>query len=201
MKKRAVLILCFVLLFSSPVFAQTTYTVQRGDSIWKIAVRHRVGMSEIIAASPQIKNPNLIYPGQKITIPSVPTTSQENEVARLVNAERAKAGLPALKINWQLSRVARYKSADMAERGYFSHYSPTYGTPFHMMENFGLRFSAAGENIAYGQRTPAEVMRDWMNSPGHRNNIMSRSYTEIGVGLAKNKNGVCYWTQMFMKPM
>ena len=191
MKKRAVLILCFVLLFSSPVFAQTTYTVQRGDSIWKIAVRHQVGMSEIIAANPQIKNPNLIYPGQKITIPSVPTTSQENEVARLVNAERAKAGLPALKINWQLSRVARYKSADMAERGYFSHYSPTYGTPFHMMENFGLRFSAAGENIAYGQRTPAEVMRDWMNSPGHRNNIMSRSYTEIGVGLAKNKNGVC----------
>ena len=201
MKKRAVLILCFVLLFSSPVFAQTTYTVQRGDSIWKIAVRHQVGMSEIIAANPQIKNPNLIYPGQKITIPSVPTTSQENEVARLVNAERAKAGLPALKINWQLSRVARYKSADMAERGYFSHYSPTYGTPFHMMENFGLRFSAAGENIAYGQRTPAEVMRDWMNSPGHRNNIMSRSYTEIGVGLAKNKNGVCYWTQMFMKTM
>ena len=99
MKKRAVLILCFVLLFSSPVFAQTTYTVQRGDSIWKIAVRHQVGMSEIIAANPQIKNPNLIYPGQKITIPSVPTTSQENEVARLVNAERAKAGLPALKIN------------------------------------------------------------------------------------------------------
>jgi len=89
----------------------------------------------------------------------------------------------------------------MANKGYFSHTSPTYGTPFQMMENFGLRFSAAGENIAYGQRTPAEVMRDWMNSPGHRNNILSRSYTEIGVGLAKNKNGVCYWTQMFMKPM
>jgi uncharacterized YkwD family protein/spore coat assembly protein SafA len=203
MKKRAVLILVlvFVLLFSSPVFAQSTYTVQRGDTIWKIAVRYQVGMSEIIAANPQIKNPNLIYPGQKITIPTVTTSAQENEVARLVNAERAKAGLPALKINWQLSRVARYKSADMANKGYFSHNSPTYGTPFKMMENFGLRFSSAGENIAYGQRTPAEVMRDWMNSPGHRNNILSRSYTEIGVGLAKNKNGVCYWTQMFMKPM
>lgn len=203
MKKRAVLILVlvFVLLFSSPVFTQSTYTVQRGDTIWKIAVRYQVGMSEIIAANPQIKNPNLIYPGQKITIPTVTTSAQENEVARLVNAERAKAGLPALKINWQLSRVARYKSADMANKGYFSHNSPTYGTPFKMMENFGLRFSSAGENIAYGQRTPAEVMRDWMNSPGHRNNILSRSYTEIGVGLAKNKNGVCYWTQMFMKPM
>jgi uncharacterized YkwD family protein/spore coat assembly protein SafA len=202
MKKRAVLILVlvFVLLFSSPVFAQSTYTVQRGDTIWKIAVKYQVGMSEIIAANPQIKNPNLIYPGQKITIPTVTTSAQESEVARLVNAERAKAGLPALKINWELSRVARYKSADMANKGYFSHTSPTYGTPFQMMENFGMRFSSAGENIAYGQRTPAEVMRDWMNSPGHRNNILSRSYTEIGVGLAKNKNGVCYWTQMFMKP-
>jgi len=203
MKKRAVLILilALVLLFSSPVFAQTTYTVKSGDTIWKIAAKHQVGMSEIIAANPQIKNPDLIYPGQKITIPAVTTSSQENEVARLVNAERAKAGLPALKFNWELSRVARYKSADMANKGYFSHNSPTYGTPFQMMENFGLRFSAAGENIAYGQRTPAEVMRDWMNSPGHRNNILSRSYTQIGVGLAKNKNGVCYWTQMFMKPM
>ncbi len=201
MKKRTFLILLFVMLFSSSVFAQSTYTVQRGDSIWKIAVKHQVGMSEIIAANPQIKNPNLIYPGQKLTIPTVTTSSQESEVARLVNAELAKAGLPALKLNWQLSRVARYKSADMANKGYFSHNSPTYGTPFKMMENFGLRFSAAGENIAYGQRTPAEVMRDWMNSPGHRNNIMSRSFTEIGVGLAKNKNGVCYWTQQFMKPM
>jgi uncharacterized YkwD family protein/spore coat assembly protein SafA len=201
MKKRAFLILLFVMLFSASVFAQSTYTVQRGDSIWKIAVKHQVGMSEIIAANPQIKNPSLIYPGQKLTIPTVTTSSQESEVARLVNAERAKAGLPALTLNWQLSRVARYKSADMANKGYFSHNSPTYGTPFQMMENFGLRFSAAGENIAYGQRTPAEVMRDWMNSPGHRNNIMSRSFTEIGVGLAKNKNGVCYWTQQFMKPM
>ncbi len=201
MKKKAFLILIFVMLFSASVFAQSTYTVQRGDSIWKIAAKHQVGMSEIIAANPQIKNPNLIYPGQKLTIPAVTTSSQESEVARLVNVERAKSGLPALKLNWQLSRVARYKSADMANKGYFAHNSPTYGTPFQMMENFGLRFSAAGENIAYGQRTPAEVMRDWMNSPGHRNNIMSPSFTEIGVGLAKNKNGVCYWTQQFMKPL
>ncbi len=201
MKKKAFLILIFVMLFSASVFAQSTYTVQRGDSIWKIAAKHQVGMSEIIAANPQIKNPNLIYPGQKLTIPAVTTSSQESEVARLVNVERAKSGLPALKLNWQLSRVARYKSADMADKGYFAHNSPTYGTPFQMMENFGLRFSAAGENIAYGQRTPAEVMRDWMNSPGHRNNIMSPSFTEIGVGLAKNKNGVCYWTQQFMKPL
>ncbi|MGI6669805.1 MAG: SafA/ExsA family spore coat assembly protein [Acetivibrionales bacterium] len=197
----SVIILSASLVLSAPVFAQSTYTVKPGDTMWKIASRHQVGLSELISANPQIKNPALIYPGQRITIPAVTTSSQENEVIRLVNAERARAGLPALKANWQLSRVARYKSADMANRGYFSHTSPTYGSPFRMMESFGLRFSAAGENIAYGQRTPAEVMRDWMNSPGHRSNILSRNYTEIGVGLAKNKNGVCYWTQMFMKPL
>lgn len=201
MKKRTILTLIFAMLFSASVFAQSTYTVKRGDSMWKIAVKHQVGLSEIIAANPQIKNPALIYPGQKLTIPTVTTTSQENEVIRLVNVERSRAGLSPLKMNWELSRVARYKSADMANKGYFSHNSPTYGTPFQMMENFGLRFTAAGENIAYGQRTPAEVVRDWMNSPGHRSNIMSGSYNEIGVGLAKNKNGVCYWTQMFMRAM
>lgn len=200
MKKRALLIFIFVMLFYTSVFAQSTHTVRSGDTLWKIAVKYQVGLSEIISANPQIKNPALIYPGQKVNIPAVTTTTQENEVIRLVNVERAKAGLPALKTNWQLSRVARYKSADMASKGYFSHNSPTYGTPFQMMENFGLRFTAAGENIAYGQRTPAEVMRDWMNSPGHRSNIMSGSFSEIGVGLAKNKNGVCYWTQQFMRP-
>lgn len=201
MKKRAalILIIIFVTLFYTSVFAQSTYTVRSGDTLWKIAVKYQVGLSEIISANTQIRNPALIYPGQKINIPAVTTTTQENEVVRLVNIQRAKAGLPALKINWQLSRVARYKSADMANKGYFSHNSPTYGTPFQMMENFGLSFTAAGENIAYGQRTPAEVMDGWMNSPGHRSNIMSSSFSEIGVGLAKNKNGVCYWTQQFMR--
>lgn len=201
MKKRAVLIFIFLLLFTAQAFAQSTYTVKSGDTMWMIASRNQVGISEIISANPQVKNPALIYPGQKLTIPTVTTTTQENEVIRLVNVQRSKAGLQLLKTNWQLCRVARYKSADMANKGYFAHNSPTYGTPFRMMESFGLRFSSAGENIAYGQRTPAEVMNGWMNSPGHKSNIMSGSYTEIGVGLAKNKSGVCYWTQQFMKPM
>jgi len=201
MKKRAIIIFIFVLIFTTQVFAQSTYTVKSGDSMWKIASKNQVGLSEIISANPQIKNPALIYPGQILTIPTVTTTAQENEVIRLVNVERAKAGLQQLKMNWQLCRVARYKSADMANKGYFSHTSPTYGSPFTMMESFGLRFSAAGENIAYGQSTPAEVMKDWMNSPGHKSNILNGTYTEIGVGLAKNKSGVCYWTQQFMKPL
>ncbi|WP_370882862.1 SafA/ExsA family spore coat assembly protein [Caloramator sp. ALD01] len=186
----------------SVAFAQDTYyTVQPGDSMWKIAQKYQVGISEIVAANPEIKNPALIYPGQKIKIPVIETKAIESEVVRLVNIERSKAGLPALKENWQLSRVARYKSQDMINKNYFSHYSPTYGSPFDMIESFGIKFSAAGENIAMGQRTPQEVMNAWMNSPGHRSNILSPSYTEIGVGLAKDKSGRCYWTQMFIKPI
>jgi uncharacterized YkwD family protein/spore coat assembly protein SafA len=203
LKKILFLISLFFILCTGNAYAQsTTYTVQSGDSIWKIAVKYQTGISELLAQNPQISNPNLIYPGQKLTIPAQSSVkASEDEVARLVNVERAKNGLPALTINWQLSRVARYKSQDMINKNYFSHTSPTYGSPFKMMESFGIRFSSAGENIAYGQRTPAEVMNSWMNSPGHRANILSPSYTQIGVGLAKTSSGVSYWTQMFIKPM
>jgi len=192
-----------LMLFGSLVFAQsTTYIVKSSDTMWKIAVKYQVGISEITSLNPSIKNAALIYPGQKILIPDLSSVqTQENEVVRLVNVQRVNNGLQILKINWQLSRVARYKSQDMVNKGYFSHTSPTYGSPFAMMENFGIKFSAAGENIAEGQRTPAEVMNAWMNSPGHRANILSPSYLEIGVGLAKDKNGVCYWTQEFIKPL
>lgn len=169
--------------------------------MWKIAVKHQIGLSEIISANPQIKNPALIYPNQKLTIPNIDDVkSLENEVIKLVNAERAKQGLSPLKANWELSRVARLKSQDMIDKNYFSHQSPTYGSPFSMMESFGIRYSSAGENIAKGQQTPSQVMNAWMNSPGHRSNILSASYSEIGVGLATNKNGVKYWTQMFIRP-
>ncbi|NMB34619.1 MAG: SafA/ExsA family spore coat assembly protein [Clostridium sp.] len=202
MKKKILLGFLFALMFTTNVFAQSeVHTVKSGDTMWKISVKYEIGLSEIISSNPQIKNPDLIYPGQKINIPRIDEVkTQEEEVIRLVNIERARYGLPALKSNWQLSRVARYKSQDMVDKGYFSHTSPTYGSPFKMMESFGVRYSAAGENIAMGLRTPAEVMNAWMNSPGHRNNILSRSFTEIGVGLAKDSIGRLYWTQMFIKP-
>jgi len=177
-----------------------THTVAAGDTMWKIAVRYQIGLSELIKANPQIKNPSLIFVGQKINIPSIDDVKTlEQQVVDLVNRQRANYGLPLLKANWELSRVARYKSQDMIQKGYFAHQSPTYGSPFNMMESFGIRFTAAGENIAYGQRTPQEVMNDWMNSTGHRNNILSRVYNQIGVGVAKASNGTYYWTQMFIK--
>jgi uncharacterized YkwD family protein/spore coat assembly protein SafA len=165
--------------------------------MWKIASKYQIGTSEVINANPQISNPNLIYPGQVLTIPQeAPSVlAFENEVIRLVNDQRAKNGLNALTANWELSRVARYKSQDMVSNRYFSHTSPTYGTPFQMIKAFGLSYRTAGENIAYGQRTPQDVVNAWMNSSGHRANILNASYTQIGVGYVPSGH---YWTQMFI---
>ena len=175
----------------SAAAAGLSHTVAPGDTMWKLAVRYQVGTGEIIAANPQVQNPNLIYPGQVLSIPQVADAvlQYESEVIRLVNQVRTENGLKALSPNWELSRVARYKSEDMARNGYFSHTSPTYGTPFQMIRAF------AGENIAYGQRTPAAVVDAWMNSSGHRANILSASYTQIGVGYCSDGR---YWTQMFI---
>ena len=203
MKKKLIVffaVLCFT-MSTMQIFADTTYTVRYGDTIWKIAQRYQVGISEIISKNPQLKNPSLIYPGQQLTIPSMTAVNaMENEVIRLVNIERSKKGLGALKANWQLSRCARYKSQDMINKNYFARQSPTFGSPFDMIESFGISMAAGGENIAMGQRTPQEVMSAWMNSPGHRGNILSTAFTEIGVGVAKSKSGSYYWTQMFIRP-
>ena len=122
----------------------------------------------------------------------------QQEVVNLVNKERAKYGLSALKSNSSLANVATIKSQDMVNKNYFSHTSPTYGSPFDMMKQFGISYKTAGENIAMGQKTPSEVVTAWMNSEGHRKNILSSSFTQIGVGVAKNANGQLYWTQMFI---
>lgn len=117
------------------------------------------------------------------------------QVIDLTNAQRSKNGLPALKHDTQLSGVAQKKSVDMAQNNYFSHTSPTYGSPFDMMRDMGVSYKSAGENIAQGQRTPQEVVTAWMNSEGHRKNILSANFTHIGVGYEKSGN---HWTQMFI---
>ena len=198
MKKFVSLCLALLLLSASSLSASAlSHTVVKGDTMWKVASKYQIGTSEVIHANPQISNPNLIYPGQVLTIPQVDTSvlSYENEVIRLVNEQRAQHGLAALSANWELSRVARYKSQDMVDNRYFSHTSPTYGNPFQMMKAFGISYRTAGENIAYGQRTPQAVVTAWMNSSGHRANILNASYKQIGVGYVANGH---YWTQMFI---
>lgn len=132
-------------------------------------------------------------PGDPGSVPGV--LAYEQEVVRLVNAERASYGLPALSIRADLCQYARVKSQDMHDSGYFSHTSPNYGSPFDMMKSFGITYSHAGENIAMGYSTPEAVVSAWMNSEGHRANILSASYTELGVGYVADGG---YWTQWFV---
>ena len=125
-------------------------------------------------------------------------SKEQVEVLNLVNKERKANGLKPLTLNKELSNVANIKSRDMIEKGYFDHTSPTYGYPFDMMKKFNISYNTAGENIAMGQKTPSEVMNSWMNSSGHRANILNSTYTELGVGIQKDSNGTIYWTQMFI---
>lgn len=125
-------------------------------------------------------------------------SSYQQQVLDLVNAERTKRGISALTLDSSLSSVATKKSQDMVNKNYFDHTSPTYGSPFDMMKQFGISYRTAGENIAKGQKTPQEVVIAWMNSEGHRKNILNPDFTNLGVGIAKDSNGTTYWTQMFI---
>lgn len=198
MKKVIVFVVASMLLFPSLVSA-SSYTVKSGDTMWKIASKNKVGITELINANKSlVKNPDLIYVGQTLDIPTISTdvANYEKEVVALVNVERQKAGLKLLTENWEVSRTARIKSQEMSKTKILSHNSNTYGNPFQMLTSFGITYKSAGENIAYGQKNPQQVMNSWMNSSGHKANILNANYTHIGVGYEPNGN---YWTQQFIQ--
>lgn len=155
-------------------------------------------LDEIIAGLDNLKD---FFPstGNKDDVIEIPDTENVSEyeirVAELVNEIRETEGLNKLTFNSSLSAVARLKSQDMKDKGYFSHTSPTYGSPYDMMTKFGIEYTFAGENLARGQKTPEQVVNAWMNSPGHRKNILNPYYTQIGVGYVADGN---YWTQHFI---
>ncbi|GIP59205.1 MULTISPECIES: CAP domain-containing protein [Paenibacillus] len=115
------------------------------------------------------------------------------KVVALVNVERKNAGLKPLVVHTNLTKMAKDKAIDMYKNKYFSHTSPKYGSPFDMMDAYKITYLYAGENIAKGQKTPAEVVAAWMDSPGHKANILNPKYTLIGVGYY---NG--HWVQEFI---
>ena len=132
-------------------------------------------------------------------IPSVPDSgavlAEERAVVSLVNEIRVQYGLAALTIDESLCRYARVKSQDMHDSRYFDHNSPAYGSPFDMMRSFGISYAYAGENIAQGYVSAEAVVDAWMNSAGHRANILSADFTSIGVGYVADGG---YWTQWFI---
>ena len=133
--------------------------------------------------------------GLDVSCDLYPYTAGSTQLIHVLPPESQDGGLAALTEDWELSRVARYKSQDMHDNRYFAHNSPTYGTPFRMLRAFGLSYRTAGENIAMGYAAPAAVVAGWMNSEGHRANILSSSYTKIGVGYVADGG---YWTQWFV---
>ncbi|PEC49965.1 hypothetical protein COJ46_13815 [Bacillus sp. AFS077874] len=154
----------------------------------------------------QLKGNGSNTPTTKPTVPTTPAkpetpsnsaslSAYESKVVDLTNAERTKAGLKPFTVNATLSKTARLKSQDMTDKNYFDHTSPTYGSPFDMMKQFGITYSYAAENIAKGQKTPEEVVTAWMNSAGHRANILNPNLTQIGVGYDSRSNA---WTQQFI---
>lgn len=185
--------------------AAATYTVSPQDTMWKIAVKQGIPLSTLIRWNPQVSNPNVIWPGMVLNVPSSRTStgtstsgsaaqsSYADQVVTLVNQQRAKAGLKPLAVDKSLAVMALDKAKDMYNNHYFDHTSPTYGSPFTMMKSYGISFTYAGENIAMGQKTPQEVMNAWMNSPGHKQNILSPNYTKIGVGYYNSE-----WVQEFI---
>lgn len=225
MKKLLILIFSVAFAFgfaSSTSAASNVYTVQKGDSLWTISQKYNVSFQEIVKLN-NLKNPNLIYPNQKIKLPigstgtstnnnsaydkiengnntstEQGTSTQAEVVLKLVNQERSKQGLKSLTLSTKLTSIATTKTKDMAVNKYFSHTSPTYGSPFEMLQHFGVTYRAAGENIAAGQRTPEEVMRAWMSSSGHRANILNSNYTQIGVGYYQGGSYNTYWSQLFI---
>lgn len=113
---------------------------------------------------------------------SAGANADEQTMLGLVNQERAKAGLKALQMDSNLVKLARMKARDMIDMGYFSHNSPTYGSPFDMMKTYGIRYSYAGENLA-GAPTVSSAHTSLMNSPGHRANILNANYSKVGIGV------------------
>ncbi len=128
------------------------------------------------------------------TATSSDLSSYANQVLQIVNQERAKAGLPALTTNKTLQAAANKRAQETVQS--FSHTRPDGSSCFTVLNDYGISYRSAGENIAYGQRTPAEVMNAWMNSPGHRANILKSGFGKVGIGVYK-VNGVIYWTQEF----
>ncbi|MFS0727148.1 CAP domain-containing protein [Paenibacillus sp. 1P07SE] len=193
------------------------YKMTNQNMLDQIGQQYGIDLQKLFESYPQLQNPGI---PQDATAPSQPADnvtppasngntgntgsqpadtgaqSQDSayaaEVVSLVNQERSKAGLAPLASDAALSRVALDKAKDMYHNNYFSHQSPTYGSPFDMMRSYGISYSYAGENIASGQRTPQEVVTAWMNSPGHKANILGANFTKIGVGFYNNQ-----WVQHF----
>jgi uncharacterized protein YkwD len=144
----------------------------------------------------------LSTPVLPIPVAGISLVPLEVDFIRRLNAERAAAGLPALAVDANLVSIARIRSSDMATRGYFSHTSPEGQSAFTLLDQWGIPYSWAGENLARNnypaEETVAVAVRDLMASPPHRDNILNPNYTRVGVGYGEDGSGMRYYTIVFV---
>jgi len=124
-------------------------------------------------------------------------TADEKEVFNLINKQRTNNGLQALKVDEEVQRVAKIKAQDMVDNNYFSHNSPTYGSPFDMLKSFKISYKTAAENIAANSSNSGAV-NSWMNSSGHKANILNNSYNYTGIGIVTSSKYGKIFVQMFI---
>ena len=173
------------------------YVVQvEGDYIGAVSKKY---VKSIYPASSTGSNSNTGSSQNNNTVTTFSTNmnSDEKEVFDLINKQRIQNGLSPLKENSELQRVARIKAQDMVNNNYFSHTSPTYGSPFDMMKSFKISYNTAGENIA-GNSSNSDAVIAWMNSPGHRANILNSSFNQTGIGVVKGSKYGKIYVQMFI---
>lgn len=174
-------------------FAAAPSTVARAQSAAAEAWRQLQGFVDGLKPAP---SSGVLGYGAN-TVASTNYSIYAERVVALVNRERSIRGMPPLAVKAGLSWVSTKRSVDMIQRNYFAHVDPSGHDAYYYLRQNYIRYSTAGENIAYGQQSPEEVVTAWMNSPGHRANILNPSYKHIGVGIARAMDNQKYWTQIF----
>lgn len=176
--------------FTTEATTQTKPTFESTTEVTTNTISTFETTTEVTTTKPNIES------STETTTISQSNSNYSTQVLNLVNKHRRENGLKELTLNSNLSNVAQIKTNDMKSNNYFSHTSPTYGSPFDMIKQFGISYKTAGENIAKGQKTPEAVVNAWMNSEGHRANILNPNYTQMGLGYTAD--GTVYWCQMFI---
>lgn len=198
------LVAMFTFAFAGSASAQTCTTLR---------CRLQSVITSILSGGSNIKYPSSVKPSEGTSSGSTSSSSGSNtgtstsapvsnssyakEMLNLINQERAANGVPRLKWNEELAKVAQTKAQDMVDNNYFSHTSPTYGSPFDMMKSFGISYRYAGENIAKNSSV-AKAHTALMNSEGHRKNILNSNFTSIGIGVVKTSSNSYTIVQMFI---
>ena len=175
----------------------TWYVIQTdGDYIGAVSKKYIKAIYPSSSGSNGVSNQGSNTSGGN-TIASNNMNRDEQEIFNLINKQRTNNGLTPLKIDEEVQKVARIKAEDMVTNNYFSHQSPTYGSPFAMLKSFKISYKSAGENIAANSSNTGAV-NAWMNSSGHRANILSSNYNYTGIGVVSSPRYGKIYVQQFI---